>query len=132
MSPFGVAGLDVLFYITVYLLMVALMVVMFGLLWFPVFLIGGILLALGGFGLFVFQVYVFLRHGEWRSFSLRNLLEILGFDLTELDYPRDWVGLKRILKFALEWIPSALFLVIGGGWFAGYMIVAYDESIEGR
>ena len=129
MSPVGVSGLDVLFYVAVLLLMVGLMVVMFGLLWFPVLLIGGILLALTGVGLFVFQVYVFLRHGEWQSFSLRTLLEIIGFDMTELDHPRDWVGLKRIVKFALEWIPSALFLVIGGGWFTGQMMDAYDESI---
>ncbi len=71
-----------------------------------------------------------MRYGEWQSFSLRTLLEIIGFNMTELDYPRDWVGLKKLLKIALEWIPSALFLVLGGGLVALGMLEEYDESME--
>ena len=127
-SPYGVAVLDFLFFIAAFVLLGGLIIVTFEFLYIPMGLIGGTLLCFSGFGLIVFQVYGFLRYGEGQYFWLRDALEAIGFDLTGLDYPRDWVGLKRVLKFAVDWIPSALFLLIVGIPIGARMIYAVEIS----
>lgn len=87
---------------------------------FVVFL-GGFL---GGPALFIYQVYFYLRFGEWSSFSLISVL-------SELDSrpghwalnPESWVGLHYILDF----IPLSLVLFFTGAFLGGYLFGLADD-----
>lgn len=83
----------------------------------------GIAVSIGFAGIFVFiyQSYIFLRHGDLFLFSLIDTLEIINrFTYFVGDWvanPKDWKGLHLLMS----WVPLAPVLFFSG------LYVAYDE-----
>lgn len=62
----------------------------------------------GGIGLFIYQIYLWLKFGKWVGYSL---LEPLYYtDNVWVYAPREWVGVHKIL----DSFPLSLFLIILG------------------
>ena len=81
-------------------------------------LLGGAML-LGMVGIWVVQLYSYLRFGEWIPVSVLTLLSQVAGPKMQLwtVAPDNWQGLHSIMG----WIPlSALLFVVGAGtWSAG-------------
>jgi hypothetical protein len=78
-------------------------------------------LGLSGIFVFIFQSYIFLRHGDFFLFSLIDAMEIINrfvyFAGDWVSNPKDWKGLHLIMS----WVPLAPVLFLSG-WY-----IAYDE-----
>ncbi len=81
---------------------------------------GGIFI-LAGIGLYGFQVFMHLKHGEWVEFPL-TILASFGPEkfVSWLSNPPSWHGLHKIIEGALELIPLSLFAVLVGVPMASY------------
>ena len=66
----------------------------------------GAFLVFSGLGLIVYQVYFYLKKAIWKSISIIDGLDYIGFDWSE--NPIDWVGIWTIL----DKMPLSLFLII--------------------
>ncbi len=71
-----------------------------------------------GVGIFAWQIYAWLKFGDWISIPLSTGLEIIGFDLTSIYHPPDWFGVMKIIRWFLDWplslcLPIIAALVIG-------------------
>jgi len=56
-----------------------------------------------GGGIFAWQIYVWLKLGYWTSIPLSEGLQYVGFDLSSVYYPSDWVGVMKIIQWLLKW-----------------------------
>lgn len=112
--PFGIAALDLAFITALCFLLSGFAVVVMLMIGIPLIRYGGDLVMLLGIGLFGYQVYRFVRFGDWQSFSLRDLTEVLLLTWN-LDKPTGWVQLKEILASILAQTPLSLFLIVAGG-----------------
>lgn len=71
---------------------------------------------LAGVGVFAYQLYFWLQHGEWRSLSIVEVIVLLDSKNPNVDhwnwiyFPDSWLGLHKILNQ----FPIALLLIIGG------------------
>jgi hypothetical protein len=75
--------------------------------WLP---LAGVASIVGGFGLFCYQIYLWLRWGDWASYSLLSPLSYFEYLQPWVYYPSEWVGINKIL----EKTPLSLFLIILG------------------
>ena len=88
----------------------------------------GILSILAGIGLFCFQVFAYLKHGEWIEVPLSMLASFVSEEFVSwLNNPTSWFGLHKIINGALELIhpaleliPLALFAIVVGGAIVDY------------
>ncbi|MEJ1392117.1 MAG: hypothetical protein RPU34_14715 [Candidatus Sedimenticola sp. (ex Thyasira tokunagai)] len=81
----------------------------------------GILFILAGIGLFGFQIFIYLKHGEWVEFPLTILTSFGPEKLVSwLSNPTSWQGLHKIIDGTLELIPLSLFAVIAGSVMVSY------------
>lgn len=71
-------------------------------------------LALSGFFVFLYQSYIFLRHGDLFLFSLIDTMVIINrftyFAGEWVSNPKDWTGLHLIM----QWVPLAPALFLSG------------------
>ena len=102
--------------------------------WGCVKLFGG-LVFFSGLCTFGYQIYFWIRNGEWFEldllwfvfFAIRRLPEeyltapVVRQLLRWLTNPTDWTGLQKLLTGTLDLIPLVLFLGLFGGvlWFFG-------------
>lgn len=84
-----------------------------------VFAIG---VALGGVGVFGFQIYSWLQYGFWESISLVDGL-LLVWDSTWLWWPTSWVGVHKVLNA----IPLSVALAGTGVGLMWYVVDLHDE-----
>lgn len=83
------------------------------------FTIAGILVS--GIGVFVYQIYTYLKIGKWSSITVVDGLVELG--ISWANHPTDWKGAWNIL----ENTPLSLFLILTSiGIF--YFIVSIAEE----
>lgn len=83
----------------------------------------GVLCVFSGMAILCFQVFVYLKDGEWIEFPLSILFAFgpEGF-LMWLNNPRSWFGLHKIINGVLEVMPLSLFFMIVGVTMAGYEV----------
>lgn len=77
----------------------------------------GLLIALAGVGVFVLQIYGFLKTGSWRSVSV---LSVATPYVPWLSSPQSWFGLNGIVRDATSVLPLSLALVLLGWIIAGF------------
>ncbi|WP_018880187.1 hypothetical protein [Thioalkalivibrio sp. ALE9] len=53
-------------------------------------------------GVLAFQVWHWLREGEWLPLPFRNALEFIGLDPPEPLQIEGWAGLSRVLEWAIS------------------------------
>jgi len=77
----------------------------------------GTLFVFAGIALIMFQLFFYLKNGEWIEFSLLNITSITPNKfIFWLDHPTSWLGLHKIIHGTLEFIPLSLFTILVGGW----------------
>jgi len=78
----------------------------------------GYILALSGIGIWVYQLYYWLKYAEWKSFSLLWPLS-LGSDYQDwIFYPTKWIGFHKVLDF----IPLSIVVIV-----IGLLFIVNDE-----
>lgn len=77
----------------------------------------GLLVALAGAGVFVLQVYGYLKTGSWQSISL---LSVASSYVPWLSNPQSWFGLHKIVRDAARLLPLSFVLVLIGILMAGF------------
>lgn len=77
----------------------------------------GLLVSLAGVGVIGFQVYGYLRIAEWQSMSV---FSVAVDTVPWLQSPQSWIGLYKVLRQALEFMPLSLALVLVGWLIAGF------------
>ncbi|MEJ1381607.1 MAG: hypothetical protein RPT95_11710 [Candidatus Sedimenticola sp. (ex Thyasira tokunagai)] len=81
----------------------------------------GVFLIFAGIGLFGFQIFMYLKHGEWFELPLTILISFGPEKLVSwLSNPTSWQGLHKIIDGALELMPIPLFSVVAGSVMVGY------------
>ncbi len=70
-----------------------------------------------GLGVLGFQVYGFLRYGQWRSVSV---FDLAAPRVAWLEDPQSWFGLYRIAREGLEFLPLSVALLLVGWLVAGF------------
>ena len=82
---------------------------------------------LSGIGYLLFQIYSFLKSGEWTSYSLNYLIAKFGGKYERwASYPEEWLGLHRIF----ETFPLSLFLFLVGFFGGAYLFAVYEQFRE--
>ncbi len=74
---------------------------------------------LGGFFIWIYQTYDWLRYDEWNSFSLLWPLSFFENFRNWVYYPSDWFGLHDFFDF----IPFSVVLIL-----VGVLIIYLEES----
>lgn len=73
-----------------------------------------ILTILAGLGIFLYQLYMALRHGAWTAIPFARLLEYLTPLTPWLEQPHAWFGLHNLLAGTLALLPLWLCLFVTG------------------
>ncbi len=83
----------------------------------------GVLLILAGFLIIGFQIFLYLKNGEWIKLPLLYLVAF-GPDnfVSWLDNPTSWLGLHKIVYGILDFIPVSLFSMLVGWAMTAYEI----------
>ncbi|MGI9236339.1 MAG: hypothetical protein ACR2QZ_03035 [Woeseiaceae bacterium] len=84
----------------------------------------GLLIALAGVGVFVLQVYGFLKTGSWSPVSV---LSVATPYVPWLSSPQSWFGLNRIIREASGILPLSLALVL-----LGWIVAGFGSSLRQR
>ncbi len=80
-----------------------------------------------------FQGYLWLKTDEWNSFSLINITDLMGIDLSVLHEP-GWTLIKNAIISFLEWplvISSVIFIFIIG-WLFILIFCVFAELVFNR
>lgn len=70
----------------------------------------GPLFVTSGIGFFIYQIYSWLRNGEWVQYSLIWALSYVESIQSWSYYPTEWIGVHKILDI----IPFSIFLIAIG------------------
>ena len=73
-----------------------------------------VLTIIAGLGIFLYQLYMELRHGTWTAIPLARLLEYLTPIAPWLEQPHSWFGLHNLLTGTLALLPLWLTLFVTG------------------
>ncbi|MFQ6024131.1 MAG: hypothetical protein ACE5NW_15545 [Acidiferrobacterales bacterium] len=111
LMPFGVSVLDLAYGAALCVLFLGFAFVLVSVIGIPLFRYNGVCLILLGIGVLGYQVYGFVRLGEWQPFSIRDFTDAL-FLTWSLDQPTGWA--KAILKEFLEETALSLFFIACG------------------
>lgn len=82
--------------------------------WQRIVNIFGVTLILAGIGIFGFQIFIYLKSGQWIELPLLMVAFWPSEFVSWLYNPNSWIGLQKIIYGALELIPLSLFLVLVG------------------
>jgi len=91
---------------------------------FGVVALVGLLVALAGLAVLAYQVYFYLRNGQWLPVSV---MSAAAPHVPWLRDPRSWVGLHKLVRDALALCPLSLALVL-----LGWMIAGLGSGLRGR
>lgn len=83
--------------------------------------VGGIVVFLSGLGIFGWQIYGWLKYGTWVELPLILGVQYIpeGYAIKSwFNHPDSWLGLHRLLVWALETTPITVVLILGGLYFA--------------
>lgn len=89
-------------------------------------LAGGMLLVglFGGPGVLAFQVFDYLRSGEWPAMSINHLVVEFGGSMEQWAIsPEQWLGLHEVF----ESFPLSVFLFVFGLLSAIFLFLAYSK-----
>ncbi len=89
----------------------------------------GIIMVFCSFGLPCYQIYMYFRHGFWKSYSITWLIFEIFPDISPkfihwLTNPTDWLGAHKILVFIFNLIPISGILFFLG---LGIVIIVPEE-----
>jgi hypothetical protein len=88
----------------------------------PNFLLAGLSLAFTCPAFLVYQIYFWLRYGEWPTFPLA-----WTFSYLHLPYPTtDWIGVNRLIDYFMD-IPTSFAALI-----VGAMIFSVGMALEAK
>lgn len=76
-----------------------------------------------GFGVLAYQIYLWLKLGQWTPMPLWTLLEWADYDFSSLNNI-DWLGIQKIIAWVLD-LPLSLSMVVIGfvlGGMVGYLV----------
>ena len=91
--------------------------------------IGVLISSLGGFGFLGYQIYLYLKGGEWISYSALHLVKQISPQAEAWTInPDSWLGLHSVL----DWLPLSGVLVIGGMMAAGWCATTIDKLEKAR
>jgi hypothetical protein len=91
------------------------------------FVVGGALLAIVGFGVAVWQCVQWLQIAEWPRVNMIDALHYVTSD-PWLDYPQTWLGIHK----ALSSIPAFIGVTISGALVFGIGVGILDQYNEGN
>ncbi|MEA3486130.1 MAG: hypothetical protein U9R20_00520 [Thermodesulfobacteriota bacterium] len=76
----------------------------------------GVAILLAGFFIIFWQLFIWLKHGEWRNISLLKVVLYIGIDpiVSWLKNPQSWFGVHKIIYWFFISFPLSLFLIITG------------------
>lgn len=84
----------------------------------------GLLVAIAGLAVLAYQVFYYLRNGQWLSISV---MSVGAPYIPWLRDPQSWIGLYRLVRDALTLCPLSLALVL-----LGWMIAGFGSGLRGR
>lgn len=73
---------------------------------------------LGALALFAYGAYVWMRSGEWRSISLIEAAQLLGFGFDDLLSSTGWLGIDRISVWLGSFDCGLVLLALSASIFA--------------
>ena len=77
----------------------------------------GDMILLTGFGVLVYQCFLWLQNGVWTEYDLYTIFNYV-FENTEVHQwminPESWIGIQKLLIWVLEAIPVSLALMVPG------------------
>ncbi|MCX5814580.1 MAG: hypothetical protein NT178_18880 [Proteobacteria bacterium] len=91
-------------------------------------MVGGYIIMIFGFVLFIWQVYMYLLNGSWIAQPLLLVFEYFPRDIKFISwifFPKSWFGLHKIIYWILEFIPTSLISI-----FVGFAIIGWYFSFE--
>lgn len=83
---------------------------------------------LAGGGIFLYQLYLWLRLGQWVSFPVSTLIVWLGFDYSSVT-DIAWIGVRKLVVWILE-LPLSIASIVAGfaiGYAVGYLVTSARE-----
>lgn len=85
-----------------------------------------------GWGIIVYQVFLWLRNGVWKSISLEGFLQSMDLlpSYSWYNYPDSWVGANTALVFVLQKTPLSAFLIILSSLVAAHFGLKHDRSFK--
>jgi hypothetical protein len=83
----------------------------------------GVIIILAGIGIVGFQIFIYLKNGEWIELPLLYLVTYGPNEFVSWLYnPTSWLGLHKIIYGALKLIPLSLCLILVGAAFTAYTV----------
>jgi hypothetical protein len=74
---------------------------------------------IAGFAVFLYQLYLWLKLGQWISMPLSTVFQWLGFDYSSVtDFA--WIGVQKLVVWSLDLPLSAMSIV--AGFAIGYVV----------
>ena len=86
---------------------------------FPLAILGVVV----AFGIVAWQIYIYLRTGNWHSLSVISALQWCGVEWAF--FPRDWAGVHTVLSIFPLSLASAL-----GGVVPAWIYVTWAEKLR--
>lgn len=63
-------------------------------------------------GIITYQIYIWARYGFWQSVSFADSMTLLGFDLTPIYNPKDWIGIYEMLAKVFDLSSALVFFIV--------------------
>lgn len=83
---------------------------------------------ISGVGVLIYQLYLWLKLGEWVSMPLSTLLVWLGFDYSSITNIA-WVGVQKLVVWCLD-LPLSIAAIMLGfaiGYLVGFLVTSINE-----
>jgi len=91
---------------------------------FGIVILAGLLVSLAGLSVLAYQVYFYLKNGQWFPISVMSATAPY---VPWLRNPQSWIGLYKLIRDALALCPLSVALII-----TGWMIAGLGSGIRGR
>jgi hypothetical protein len=78
---------------------------------------------LAGVGVFLYQIYLWLKLGQWVSMPLSTMIVWLGFDFSSVTNIT-WIGIQKLVVWSLD-LPLSIVSIIAGlaiGYVVGSLV----------
>lgn len=69
--------------------------------------------AVSGLTILSYQIYFWLRAGQWLDFPMTYFLEKAGVDLVPVYHPQDWQGVAGVVRVIIETHVGVCLLGVG-------------------
>lgn len=88
--------------------------------------IAGGMIFLSGPGIWVYQIFHWLRYGNWYAIPATTVIPIDRF--AHLFY---WVGIQKIILWFSD-LPLAIYCIVFGIWIGGAGLLTYEKHFESK